>query len=124
MNALAKPMKAQRCDLYLAWVRTQPSVISSQYGCEAHHVIGDRYSTLKTSDFLAIPLLPWEHALLHGGWREWEAKYGGQREYSWQLQDLAHRYGLISHVDISDCALIVPNRKLLKRAAASWEESL
>jgi len=79
-----KPPPALRDELYLKWVRAQPSVESGQYGCIAHHLIGGgRFSTLKTSDYLAIPLTDAEHRVLHDkGWRAWEALHGSQKEHA------------------------------------------
>lgn len=84
MAANWKPAPALRSPEYLAWVRTLPSVQSGQLGCVAHHIIGNgRLSTLKTSDFLAIPLTDAEHRVLHDyGWREWESLYGSQKEHA------------------------------------------
>jgi hypothetical protein len=85
-----------RCPEYLAWVRSQPCVITGHYGCVAHHVVGGRCSTQKTSDYLAIPLTDAEHKRLHdGGWRTWEEMHGPQRDYSLQLIERALRDGIL-----------------------------
>lgn len=86
-----------RCDAYLAWVRSQPSVVSGAMGCVAHHVCGGRYSTQKTSDFLAIPLTDAEHKVLHDhGWREWEAEHGQQLAFSARMLDRAIAEGILT----------------------------
>ena len=85
MNAAPnwKPAPALRSPEWLSYVRSLPSVQSGAYGCVAHHVVGGRFSTLKTSDFLAIPLTDAEHKILHDkGWRAWEALHGSQREHA------------------------------------------
>lgn len=76
--------KAERDAKYLAWVRTQPSVVSGQFGCVAHHVVGHgRCGTVKTSDYLAIPLTDLEHKALHQyGWRTWESRHGCQMDHA------------------------------------------
>jgi hypothetical protein len=71
-----------RDEKYLAWVRTQPSCISGQLGCVAHHVISKRFSSQKTSDYMAIPLTDAEHKKLHESWPEWEKVHGEQRMHS------------------------------------------
>lgn len=98
-----------RCEEYLVWVRAQPSVLSGHMGCLAHHIIGhNRCSSIKTSDFLAIPLTDAEHKRLHDhGWREWEAEHGSQLEYSARTMDRAISEGIL-----------VCDRKAARRAAA------
>ena len=96
-----------RCDDYLAWIRSQPSVQSGEMGCVAHHPVGNRCSTVKVSDFLAIPLTDAEHRRLHDrGWREWEAEHGNQYEHAARMMDRAISEGILS-VD----------RKVARRAA-------
>ena len=86
MNAAPnwKPAPALRSPEWLAYVRSLPSVQSGSYGCIAHHTIGHgRLSTLKTSDFFAIPLTDAEHKALHdGGWLAWEADHGDQYDHA------------------------------------------
>ena len=78
-----KPAPALRSPEWLAYVRSLPSAESGQRPCVAHHLIGGRYSTLKTSDYLAFPLTDTEHkALHHWGWVEWESKNGNQAAHS------------------------------------------
>lgn len=103
-----KPEPANRCEEYLAWIRSQPSVESGERGCVAHHVLGNRYGTLKTSDFLAIPLTDLEHKRLHQDWREWERLHGPQRAHSAELLDRAISLGLFS-----------ADTKAMRRAAQS-----
>lgn len=50
---------------YLAWIRTQPSAVSGQYGCEAAHSGSDHGMGQKASDYSAIPLTPAEHREYH-----------------------------------------------------------
>lgn len=81
-----------RDDAWLDWVRSQPSCISGGFTRwndsgdgrnVAHHVVGGRCSTSKTSDYLAIPLTDTEHKWLHQfGWRAWESEHGDQRRHS------------------------------------------
>ncbi len=82
-----------RDEAYLAWVRTQPSVISGRMGCEAHHVISKRFSSQKTSDYLAIPLTPDEHRKLHENWPAWEREHGEQRAHSSTVMERAIAIG-------------------------------
>jgi hypothetical protein len=66
---------------YLSWVRQQPSVISGQYACDPHHIIGHGQGGmgLKASDLFAFPLTRFEHIELHQhGWKTWEEKHGSQ----------------------------------------------
>lgn len=83
MTAFQKT-KANRSEAYLAWVRRQPSVESGSYGCVAHHIVGHgRCGTVKSDDFLALPLTDSEHKRLHDhGWREWEDRNGSQLEHA------------------------------------------
>lgn len=92
-----KPPPALRSPEYLAWVRSQPSVESGHYGCVAHHCIGGgRCSTLKTSDYFAIPLTDLEHKALHDhGWRAWEEKNGSQLEHAARVMEQAIREGVL-----------------------------
>lgn len=91
-----KPEHALRSPEYLAYVRTLPSVESGSYGCCAHHSIGGRYSTLKTSDFYAIPLTDDEHKRLHNeGWRRWEERCGSQMEHAARIMEQAIRDGVL-----------------------------
>lgn len=86
-----------RNEEYLRWVRNQPSVVSLQIGVHAHHVVGHgRCSTIKTHDYLAIPLTRAEHALLHdGGWAAWEAQYGNQKSHSADMLIEAIKRGVL-----------------------------
>ena len=91
-----KPAPAERCDDYLAYVRSLPSVESGQLGCVAHHAIGNRYSTLKTSDYFTIPLTDAEHKILHDkAWRAWEELHGSQREHAADVLLQAIRDGVL-----------------------------
>ena len=62
---------------YRAWVRTLPSAVSGQYGCEAAHTGSDGGMAQKASDLTVIPLTPEEHREYHQiGKAAFEAKYG------------------------------------------------
>jgi len=62
---------------YRAWIRSLPSAVSGQLGCEAAHTGGDGGMRQKSSDFSCVPLTRSEHAELHGiGKQDFEAKYG------------------------------------------------
>ena len=98
MNAAPnwRPAPALRDDAYLAYVRSLPSVQSGLMGCVAHHAIGGRYSTLKTSDYFAIPLTDAEHKVLHDkGWRAWEELHGSQMEHAARIMEQAIRDGVL-----------------------------
>jgi hypothetical protein len=92
-----KPAPALRSPEYLAWVRSQPSVESGQYGCIAHHPVGHgRLSTLKCSDYFAIPLTDAEHKVLHDkGWKAWEERNGSQLEHAARIMEQAIREGVL-----------------------------
>ena len=92
-----KPPAALRSPEYLAWVRSQPSVESGHYGCVAHHPVGHgRLSTLKVSDYFAIPLTDAEHKRLHDeGWRRWEERCGSQMEHAARVLEQAIREGVL-----------------------------
>jgi len=79
-----KPAPALRSEPYLAWVRTLASVQSGKRSCIAHHPVGHgRLSSLKVSDFYAIPLTDAEHKILHdGGWDSWERDNGLQYDHA------------------------------------------
>jgi hypothetical protein len=96
MNALPKPAPALRSADWLQYVRSLPCVVTGRHGCVAHHIVGGRYSTLKTSDFLAIPLADAEHKLLHDhGWRTWELAHGDQLHYSLRTLEQGIRDGVL-----------------------------
>ena len=65
----AKEVEPVRAPDHLAWVRTLPSVISGQYGCEAAHISfadrrygkPERAKGKKTDDRWVLPLTPDEH---------------------------------------------------------------
>ncbi|MDP1543174.1 MAG: DUF968 domain-containing protein [Polycyclovorans sp.] len=62
---LAAPLPME-CPEYLCFVRALPSAASGRFGgIVAHHRIGGRYSTRKTSDFEAMALTDDEHRELH-----------------------------------------------------------
>jgi hypothetical protein len=83
---------------YLSWVRSQPSVISGQYPCDPHHLIGHGQGGmgLKASDLLAFPLTRIEHTLLHQhGWKTWEEKHGTQWRFACETLAQAVEEGVI-----------------------------
>ena len=82
-----------RDPLYLAWIRSMPSVQSGKYGCVAHHMVGHgRLSTQKSSDYFAIPMTDAEHRVLHDhGWPAWEEKHGSQLEHAARMMEQAIR---------------------------------
>lgn len=92
-----KPAPALRSEPWLAYVRTLPSVESGHVGCVAHHSIGSgRCSTLKTSDYFAIPLTDAEHKKLHHwGWAEWERKNGNQLGHAFMVLEKAIIAGVL-----------------------------
>jgi Protein of unknown function (DUF968) len=62
---------------YRAWIRTLPSAVSGQEGCEAAHTGSDGGMRQKASDYSCIPLTPEEHREYHQiGKADFEAKYG------------------------------------------------
>lgn len=81
---------------YLAWVRTQPSVVSGVEGCVAHHCIADRFSSSKHSDYFTIPLTEDEHRELHKSWRSWEMTHGSQWRFVALTLERAVRDGFFS----------------------------
>ena len=61
---------------YRAWIRTLPSAVSGQYGCEAAHTGSDGGTSQKASDTTCIPLTPEEHREYHRiGRREFERRH-------------------------------------------------
>jgi hypothetical protein len=92
-----KPWRSKK---YLAWVRTQPCVVSGGKA-HAHHIIGHGYSTMgsKPSDMLTFPLSPYDHDLLHHhGWREWERVHGSQLLHVLRTIDRAIKQGIVDIV--------------------------
>lgn len=88
MSALPnwKPEPALRSEPWLKYVRSLESCQSGKRPCVAHHPVGHgRLSTLKVSDYFAIPLTGSEHNDLHSkgkGWTDWEAEHGDQYEHA------------------------------------------
>ena len=50
---------------YLSWIRTLPSAVSGQLGCEAAHTGSDGGMGMKSSDHSCIPLTHEEHREYH-----------------------------------------------------------
>lgn len=87
-RGLVKPVS---CPAYLEWVATLPCCVTGRMPVTVHHIIGHGLKGMgsKTSDFLAIPLVPELHqtsdeAIHVMGSDAWERKYGSQLEYSAQ----------------------------------------
>lgn len=55
---------------YRAWIRSLPSAVSGEYGCEAAHTGTDGGMRQKASDYSCIPLTAEEHAEYHRIGRE------------------------------------------------------
>jgi hypothetical protein len=65
-----RPRRSRRCSparnyRYKAWIRTLPSAVSGQLGCEAAHTGSDGGMSMKSSDYSCIPLTFAEHAEYH-----------------------------------------------------------
>jgi hypothetical protein len=60
---------------YRAWIRTQPSVVSGQYGCEACHTKNNGMRS-KGPDSTCVPLTRAEHREYDAGRAAFERKYG------------------------------------------------
>lgn len=54
-----------RSPKYRAWIRTQPSIVSGLFGCEACHTGSDGGMGSKASDPTCVPLTPAEHREYH-----------------------------------------------------------
>jgi hypothetical protein len=81
---------------YLEWLHTQSCVVCQRFGenqnspTQAHHVIHDRFSNVKTPDIDAIPLCEGHHQgmfdtskiALHRSPQEWRDTYGDDHSYS------------------------------------------
>lgn len=82
-------------DDYLRYVRALPCCGCGVHGQQqAHHPIGQRFSSAKVSDCLAIPLCEPCHTLLHKNWLEWEDRHGSQWMHAAQTFDQARRDGV------------------------------
>lgn len=108
MNAKQKT-KWLRSEHYLAWVRTLPSVVSGQFGCVAHHLIGHgRCGTQKTHDYWAMPLTDSEHKELHNyGWSWWEVKGGSQWKHVAKTLRTAMQSGVLDHAPLDDLDMFI-----------------
>lgn len=80
MTSLVWFGKPHRDQNYLLWVKSLPSAISGQRGCDAHHLIGHGgIMGSKVSDYMTFPLTREEHEELHRiHWAEWERQHGTQ----------------------------------------------
>ena len=62
---------------YKAWIRSLPSPVSGQSGCEAAHTGTDGGMRQKASDYSRIPLTPEEHREYHAiGKKEFSERHG------------------------------------------------
>ena len=69
---------------HMARVAQLPCVICRAWPVEVHHVISDRYSQRKASDFEVIPLCFAHHRGpegIHAGKSSWEDRYGKDYDY-------------------------------------------
>ena len=60
------PRKPARNWKYRAWIRSLPSAVSGELGCEACHTGSDGGTAMKASDYSCVPLTHDEHMRLHG----------------------------------------------------------
>ena len=82
-------------DDYLQYVRAQPCVGCGVWGQQdAHHIIGQRFSSAKVSDLLTIPLCKPCHAQLHADWPAWEQVHGTQHMHACHTFEQAVRDGV------------------------------
>jgi 5-methylcytosine-specific restriction endonuclease McrA len=71
---------------HLLRVKELPCCICGRHGpSDAHHVIHDRFATIKPSDFAVIPLCKDCHQdgpdAIHKGKETWREKYGADYDY-------------------------------------------
>lgn len=66
---------------HMARVAQLPCVACGAMGVQVHHVIHDRFSQRRASDFDTIPLCKRHHDELHADKTAWRAKYGADHEY-------------------------------------------
>jgi len=78
-----KPARDYR---YRAWIRSLPSCVSGQPGCEAAHTGSDGGMSQKASDTSCVPLTPAEHREYHRIGRA-----GFEQKHSLNLQALTKR---------------------------------
>lgn len=82
---------------YLAYVRTLPCCGCGFHGeQQAHHAIGQRYSSAKASDLHTLPLCPDCHRLLHAGWTRWEEDHGSQWMHVARTLETARAAGVLT----------------------------
>jgi len=74
---------------YLTYVRSLPSVLTCQEGCDAHHIkFPGQNGTVKASDLYVFPLTREEHIILHQhGYKLWE--YHHQTQWRYVAETLA-----------------------------------
>jgi len=71
---------------YLAWIRSQPSVVSGKHPCEAAHL---HSRGAWGSDYSAIPLTHEEH-------QEWHRKGQDSFEYHWKMNAWKEAWRLVT----------------------------
>ena len=81
---------------YMLKVKELPCCICGKPGpSDAHHVIHDRFSTIKATDFAVIPLCKEHHQdgpdAIHNGKETWREKYGSDHEYIPATMDAVER---------------------------------
>lgn len=81
-----KPKKDAKAKRHMMMVKMLPCVICGKPPpSDAHHVICDRYSQSKASDYETIPLCKdhhqWGDDAIHNGKESWVARYGKDYDY-------------------------------------------
>jgi hypothetical protein len=70
---------------WMAKVAQLPCVICGARPVEVHHIIHDRYSAARSSDFQVVPLCLQHHRIgpdaIHNGKQAWLEKYGPDWSY-------------------------------------------
>ncbi len=78
------PVKPERDEAYLRWVRTLPCAVTGRPAECAHHLIGHGRQGSKVTDYFAFPLITELHDAQHRngihqvGVEKWEYSYGSQ----------------------------------------------
>jgi len=71
---------------FMAWCKSQPSIVSGDYGVEVHHCVGSSAKTYVGAErvhighWFCIPLTPDEHKMYHNQKREFISEYGLQQD--------------------------------------------
>ncbi len=86
-----------RDEAYLSYVRTLPCCGCGFAGRQnAHHAIGQRYSSAKASDLHTFPLCAPCHTELHRDWRAWEEVHGSQWMFVSRTAEKARHDGVLT----------------------------